>query len=59
MQTAGASIVDVRCTNSTEQSFNGKLEYLSDLPAYGYVSKQYCAVKEPQLFAKDLKQVGA
>jgi ubiquinone/menaquinone biosynthesis C-methylase UbiE len=43
---AGARIVDVRWTNSADPSFNGKLTYLKSQPAPGYVSKQYCAVKE-------------
>ena len=59
MDLAGARIVDVRCTNSTQPSFNGKLEYLAEAPAQGYVSKQYCAVKNPQASARECKQVGA
>lgn len=43
---AGARIVDVRWTNSADPCFNGKLKYLESEPAPGYVSKQYCAVKE-------------
>jgi len=46
MQTAGARVLDVRCTNSAEPSFNGKLQYLECEPHQGYVSKQYCVVKE-------------
>lgn len=55
MESAGARIVDVRWTNSTQSSFNGKLEYLAEAPAHGYVSKQYCAIKNPQPPAKDRK----
>jgi hypothetical protein len=46
LEAAGARIVDVRWTNSADPSFNGKLQYLKGDPAPGYVSKQYCAVKE-------------
>jgi len=56
MESAGARILDVRWTNSTQPSFNGRLEYLAQPPAQGYVSKQYCAVKTPQPSAKE--QVG-
>jgi ubiquinone/menaquinone biosynthesis C-methylase UbiE len=38
-------IVDVKLTNSTEGSFNGNLQFLSEEPRAGYVSKQYCVVK--------------
>lgn len=44
---AGGRIVDVRFTNSIESNFNGRLEYLSAAPARGYVSKQYCVIKQP------------
>ena len=40
-----AEIVDVRLTNSTDPAFNGDLRYLDLKPAEGYVSKQYCVVK--------------
>ncbi|HWG51438.1 MAG TPA: class I SAM-dependent methyltransferase [Candidatus Acidoferrales bacterium] len=43
---AGARIVDVRWTNSADPSFNGKLQYLRGEPGPGYVSKQYCVLKE-------------
>ena len=59
MESAGARIVDVRWTNSTQPSFNGRLEYLAEPPAQGYVSKQYCVIKDAQPPAKDRKQVGA
>ena len=58
MESAGARIVDVRWTNSTQPSFNGKLEYLAEAPAQGYVSKQYCAIRNPQPSAKDANKVG-
>ena len=58
MESAGARIVDVRWTNSTQPSFNGKLEYLAEAPAKGYVSKQYCAVRNPQRKSKDANKVG-
>jgi ubiquinone/menaquinone biosynthesis C-methylase UbiE len=43
---AGARIVDVRWTNAADPCFSGKLKYLESEPAPGYISKQYCAVKE-------------
>jgi ubiquinone/menaquinone biosynthesis C-methylase UbiE len=43
---AGARIMDVRWTNSADPCFNGKLQYLKGEPGPGYVSKQYCVVKE-------------
>lgn len=39
------AIKDVRITNSTDPAFNGNLQYLDREPAEGYVSKQYCVVK--------------
>jgi SAM-dependent methyltransferase len=42
---AGARMVDVRLTNSTDPSFSGNLRYLNQEPEWGYVSKQYCVVK--------------
>ena len=53
MQKAGARVVDVRYTNSAEPSFNGKLQYLQSEPQRGYVSKQYCVVKEPSHRVKE------
>ncbi|HYL92816.1 MAG TPA: class I SAM-dependent methyltransferase [Alphaproteobacteria bacterium] len=41
----GVSLVDVRCTNSTDPAFNGNLRYLDCEPSVGYVSEQYCIVK--------------
>jgi ubiquinone/menaquinone biosynthesis C-methylase UbiE len=59
MESAGARIVEVRWTNSTQPSFNGKLEYVAEPPAQGYVSKQYCAVKNARPSSKDRKSIGA
>lgn len=42
----GVQIRDVRITNSTDPAFNGKLQYLERAPAQGYISKQYCVVKD-------------
>ncbi len=42
---AHARVLDVRCTNSVEPSFNGDLQYLNQEPLQGLVSKQYCVVK--------------
>ena len=41
-----AKIVDVQFTNTADRDFNGKLIYRASPPASGYISKQYCAVKE-------------
>lgn len=41
----GAHVVDVRLTNSCEPSFSGNLQYLTQEPQSGYVSKQYCVIK--------------
>jgi SAM-dependent methyltransferase len=46
IENAGATVVDVRWTNSADPSFNGNLTYLEGEPAPGFVSKQFCAVKE-------------
>jgi ubiquinone/menaquinone biosynthesis C-methylase UbiE len=43
---SGARVVDVRLTNSTDPSFCGNLQYIKLEPLAGYVSKQYCVVKE-------------
>ena len=59
MKSAGARIIDVRWTNSTQPSFNGKLEYLTEAPAHGYVSRQYCVIKDAQPSSKDREPVGA
>jgi ubiquinone/menaquinone biosynthesis C-methylase UbiE len=39
-------IADVRLTNSSTGSFNGNLEFLEREPESGFVSKQYCVVKD-------------
>jgi 2-polyprenyl-3-methyl-5-hydroxy-6-metoxy-1,4-benzoquinol methylase len=39
-------VVDIRCTNTAAKDFNGKLEYLDQPPLSGFVSRQYCALKE-------------
>jgi SAM-dependent methyltransferase len=59
MESAGARTLDVRWTNSTHPSFNGRLEYLAQPPAQGYVSRQYCAIKDLQPSKKDREDVGA
>jgi len=41
----GAHIVDVALTNSCDPSFSGDLQYLTQEPVHGYVSKQYCVIK--------------
>jgi SAM-dependent methyltransferase len=41
----GARVVDVAITNSCDPSFSGDLQYLTQEPLHGYVSKQYCVVK--------------
>jgi SAM-dependent methyltransferase len=45
VRSSGASVIDVCFTNSAEPSFNGRLEYLRNAPANGYVSKQYVVTK--------------
>ena len=42
-----ARVADVQFTNTAAKDFNGKLVYLPQAPASGYVGKQYCVVKEP------------
>lgn len=42
-------IMDVRLTSSTNPAFNGNLHYLDREAARGYVSKQYCVVKNNSL----------
>lgn len=44
-----ARIVDVQFTNTAAKDFNGKLVYLREAPASGYVGKQYCVVSEPRI----------
>jgi ubiquinone/menaquinone biosynthesis C-methylase UbiE len=41
-----ARVVDVALTNSCDPSFSGDLQYLTQEPLRGYVSKQYCVVKD-------------
>ena len=41
----GARVVDVAITNSCDPSFSGDLQYLTQEPLQGYVSKQYCVIK--------------
>jgi ubiquinone/menaquinone biosynthesis C-methylase UbiE len=43
---SGARVMDVRLTNSADPLFCGDLKYLKREPESGYVSKQYCVVKE-------------
>lgn len=52
VESAGAKVVDVRFTNSADPSFNGKLRYLETEPAHGFISKQYCVVKNPATLVK-------
>ncbi len=42
---SGARVVDVALTNSCHPSFSGDLQYFTQEPLQGYVSKQYCVVK--------------
>ena len=42
---AGGKVMDVRLTNSAEPAFCGNLQYLTQAPVSGYVSKQYCVIK--------------
>ena len=44
-----ARIVDIQFTNTAAKDFNGKLVYLRQAPASGYVGKQYCVVNEPPM----------
>ncbi len=41
-----ARVVDVAITNSCDPSFSGDLRYLTQEPLHGYVSKQYCVIKD-------------
>jgi ubiquinone/menaquinone biosynthesis C-methylase UbiE len=45
IERAGARVVDVQLTNSTDAAFNGNLRFLEAEPLEGWVSKQYCVVK--------------
>lgn len=42
-----AKVVDIQFTNSAAKDFNGRLDYLSQPPTWGYIGKQYCVVKQP------------
>jgi SAM-dependent methyltransferase len=42
-----AKVVDIQFTNTAAKDFNGELIFLHQVPTAGYVSKQYCVVKEP------------
>jgi SAM-dependent methyltransferase len=42
----GARIVDIAITNSCNPSFSGDLQYPTQEPLHGYVSKQYCVIKD-------------
>lgn len=44
-----SSVVDMRFTNTAAKDFNGRLRYLEEAPASGYVGKQYCVVKDEKL----------
>lgn len=46
MARLGARVVDVAITNSCDPSFSGDLRYLTQEPLHGYVSKQYCVIKD-------------
>ncbi|HEX5433056.1 MAG TPA: class I SAM-dependent methyltransferase [Candidatus Angelobacter sp.] len=46
LHAAGARVIDVRYTNSADPAFDGNLQYLQHGPASGWVSKQYCVVKD-------------
>lgn len=39
-----AKVVDIQFTNTAARDFNGKLAYLAEPPARGYVGKQYCVI---------------
>jgi SAM-dependent methyltransferase len=44
-------IVDIQFTNIGTKDFNGKLVYLSQPPASGYLGKQYCIAKSASSLA--------
>jgi len=39
-------IVNIQLTNSLKPNFNGNLRFLDETPYFGWVSKQYCVVKD-------------
>jgi SAM-dependent methyltransferase len=41
---APAQVVDIRYTNTAVRDFNGRLVYLDQPPASGYIGKQYCVI---------------
>lgn len=43
-----AKIVDIQFTNTAARDFNGKLVYLTEPPASGYIGKQYCVLSPQQ-----------
>jgi SAM-dependent methyltransferase len=45
----GSRVVDVQLTNTAAKDFNGRLRFLKEAPAQGYVGKQYCVVKDGTL----------
>ena len=40
-----ARILDIQFTNTAAKNFNGRLTFLFQAPASGYIGKQYCVVK--------------
>ncbi len=42
-----ARILDIQFTNTAAKNFNGRLSFLPQAPATGYIGKQYCAMKQP------------
>ena len=40
-----ARILDIQFTNTAAKNFNGRLNFLPQAPASGYIGKQYCVVK--------------
>jgi SAM-dependent methyltransferase len=42
-----AEVLDIQLTNTAAKDFNGKIKYLREAPASGYIGKQYCVVKVP------------
>jgi len=46
---APAKVADIQFTNAGTKDFNGSLVFLRQAPATGYVSKQYCVVKQAQI----------
>jgi ubiquinone/menaquinone biosynthesis C-methylase UbiE len=42
-----AEVLDIQLTNTAARDFNGRIKYLREAPASGYIGKQYCVVKLP------------